>query len=358
MKFSQLNFRYKLFILLVPISILYTIIFVYFFLSTNNELIEDFSLSEVDQNSKIMNKLINDYQTKALVLAKLFANNENVYKAYLNPNEEEGSNFLKKAITPLINNISKDINVKNFQVHYHKKPAKSFLRSWTDKRFDDLSRFRPTILSVFNTKEPLKAIEFGVGGFAIRGITPIIYNEDYLGSVEFLFEIKDLLNTMITDQSKSDILNIVEVETAEKALTQSQIEQNYKIRIDNYLVSDVTTEWIKIKELLDDEVLDLMRKTNTAIIKNKGDVYFSLNPIFDYEGNKIGYVAFLINNSQNIAKLKNAALIKVLILFASFVVLIILLLVIIDKVIIQKIKLATEIALKIAAGDLSYFDKK
>jgi len=85
---------------------------------------------------------------------------------------------------PLFKELKKQYAVRQFQ--FHLPPATSFLRAHKAKKFgDDLSSFRKTILATNNSKKAVKGLEKGVAGLGIRGINPVFYNNQHIGSVEF-----------------------------------------------------------------------------------------------------------------------------------------------------------------------------
>ena len=358
MGFRQLSLRNKLMVLLVPLGILYALGVGYLFLDTTDTLIKQVSSEEEKQNSIIISQAIKDFQTKALTIATIFAANDNVVPAYKNSNEEEGSNYLKNSISPIIKRIQSESDIKDFQIHYHKPPAKSFLRSWTKKRFDDLSKFRPTILEVSSSQRPVKAIEFGVGGFAVRGIAPIINNTEYLGSVEFLYDIKDILNLITTDTNSTGMFNIVVAKTAENALKPDQIKEFYPIKYGDFYLSKTSNEWLDQELLLTDEVLAEMNATNNVIIKNIGDLFYSFNPLFDLNSQKIGYVAFVKNNKKIIDQQMKSIYLKVGLIILMVQLFIGSIIYAVYRFIIKPIKLATEIARDVAAGNFSSITKE
>ena len=93
----------------------------------------------------------------------------------------------EKGLNKLIKIYKENTPYKNIKVHIHTADVKSFLRQWKpNKHGDDLSSFRHTIVKVKKTKKPLAAIEVGRAGMVIRGISPIIKDGSYLGSVEFI----------------------------------------------------------------------------------------------------------------------------------------------------------------------------
>ena len=95
---------------------------------------------------------------------------------------------------------------KNVQIHIHTKDIKSFVRAWMPNKFgDDLSSFRHTIVKVKESKEPLSAIEMGVAGMSLRGVAPVISNDEYIGSVEFIQSFNSIVKNAKEDLHSSVI---------------------------------------------------------------------------------------------------------------------------------------------------------
>lgn len=350
--FTNLSLRWKTITIVAPFSILIIILFELLFINSSKKLIETNLLQEQKNISELISNTISDLQTKALMVSSIFAKNDNVLAAYKNPDETKGSDFLKQAINPLIENIKKTTGIKDFQIHYHKPPARSFLRTWTNKRFDDLSKFRATVLEVNKTKQPLKAIEFGVGGFAIRGISPIVINGEHLGSVEFLYTMKDVIDLISSKSENQDFFELVDENLAQNILTNEQLTKNYPYKVPGFYISKANYEWVQPEKLIDDQIAETLKNSNESISKNLGDIYYSLIPIYDFQENKVGYIAFVKNNTklietQNKELVKNSViLVAILLVYAIIVILFI------DLLIIRKIKIATEIAQKIARGHI------
>ena len=64
--------------------------------------------------------------------------------------------------------------------------AISFLRVHKPREYDDdLSGFRKTIVVTNTTEKPQRGLEKGVHGIAIRGMVPVYYQQQHIGSVEF-----------------------------------------------------------------------------------------------------------------------------------------------------------------------------
>ena len=74
--------------------------------------------------------------------------------------------------------------VKQFQ--FHKAPATSFHRVHKpSKHGDDLSGFRNTVLVANAEQKVVMGLERGRGGIGVRGLSPISYEGNHVGTVEF-----------------------------------------------------------------------------------------------------------------------------------------------------------------------------
>lgn len=72
------------------------------------------------------------------------------------------------------------------QFQFHKPPALSFYRVHKPEKFgDDLSAFRQTVVHANRQRQPLAGLEQGVAGVGLRGIMPVSYQGQPVGTVEF-----------------------------------------------------------------------------------------------------------------------------------------------------------------------------
>ena len=354
MTFRDYSLRKKLLCVLVPLGLVYAMIVAYLFFTSSNSIIKQNAIAEQTQSGRVVQQMIDDFAAKALAIAKIFAENERIPAAYANPDEVAGSDFLADGVRPLIDRITRDAEIDSFKIHYHKPPARSFLRVWRDKRLDDLSGFRPTILEVYNRRAPVKAIEFGVGGFAVRGLAPINFDGEYLGSVEFLYSIEAILDLLTVDQARSDMINIITADTARNALSEEQIEQFYATRIGDFYLSAPRSEWADPNALLTEDVIERMKTSDDLIIENYGDVFASLVPLFNVNETKIGYVLALSNKSDVVAAQQRGVLINVAIFSVLLIALFVVLILIIGRLIIGPIQRATRMAEEIAHGNFDF----
>ncbi len=124
---------------------------------------------------------VNRLAESNLKLAKVFAHMPEV-KQYVATRQRDK---LYEVVKPLIESINKNSAIK-LKVHFHIPPGVSLLRVWKpNKHGDDISSFRKTVVEVLTQGTPVKGIEAGRVGLAIRGVAPIFYNSNRpVGSVE------------------------------------------------------------------------------------------------------------------------------------------------------------------------------
>ena len=187
--------------LIVSISLGFLIVSIVSYFSVKN--IE----KEVYQNTK--NELIKVFNLKfqakkdvGISNAIAIANNYYVIEA-LNKNNRQ---LALKGLGELGNEYKRNTKFKNIKIHIHTADVHSFLRTWKPNKYgDDLSSFRKTIVAVKQTKKALVAIELGRAGLVLRGVAPVMTNNKYLGSVEFM----QGLNSISKDLLKMDIQSVI-----------------------------------------------------------------------------------------------------------------------------------------------------
>lgn len=114
---------------------------------------------------------------------KLIVENLLKNKEILDAFSRQDRDKLISLVMPLHEFYSKDFDLS--QIHFHTSEIVSFLRTSNLQKYgDDLKGFRSDIIHVKNTMSPAFSMSVGVAGPQIRYIAPIIYKEEYIGSVE------------------------------------------------------------------------------------------------------------------------------------------------------------------------------
>ncbi len=246
---------------------------------------------------------------KALGEASFYASLEDTKNAYLKFHEtndiQKGSKILDESIKPLIIEQEKLLN-KKIKIHFHLPPARSFDRMWTDKRGDELSSFRKTILKISETKAPVIGIEAGRAGLVIRGLAPIFHNGKYLGDVESIYNMGTIYKVTNRDKNKENIAlymneDLLSITTKFKSSNVNKNSQNVAGYIFVSKSKDFETKNI-IPEMIDNGKLKISYfEVNNFI--------YATSPIKDFNGNTIAVMLYQYDITEMKSNLLNLFLI-------------------------------------------------
>lgn len=148
----------------------------------------------------LFERQVDQISHEALLFAAAFASDKQVIEAYRiahegpmdepdAPNLEQARDLLKSHLAPVRDSYVAQGGT--FGIHYHLPTSFSLWRAWNPRqnRSDDLRSFRRMVNEANQPPyAPLRGIEVGVGGFAIRGILPVVDPDSgaHLGTVEML----------------------------------------------------------------------------------------------------------------------------------------------------------------------------
>ncbi|TNF32759.1 MAG: methyl-accepting chemotaxis protein [Gammaproteobacteria bacterium] len=194
---------------------------------------------------------------------------------------------LARILVPAFREMKEKFHVEQFQ--FHTAPAVSFLRVHKPEKFgDDLSGFRKTVVATNESRSSIRGLEKGVAGLGIRGVTPVFYQGEHVGSVEF---------GMSFGQPFFD-----------------QFKNKFGVDISLYL-ADPETGFKRFATTLDGEALLNPQLLNQAMqdeaviekIKRDGNEYAVLGrSITDYSGKAIGVMMIAMDRSHHVATINSA----------------------------------------------------
>lgn len=145
-------------------------------------------------------ELIDSAATNAVGIASWIAQSHNIQEIFASRDREK----LKNVTYETYQNIKQVVNIDQFQ--FHLPPATSFLRlHQLDKFGDDLSSVRPTVVAVNSNKKNVKGLERGRYGFGVRGLAPVFYNGQHIGSVEIGAALNDTFLQKLKDQFQMQV---------------------------------------------------------------------------------------------------------------------------------------------------------
>lgn len=296
----------------------------YYMKTINND-----AAAQMESETLLIKEVINELQNQALSVALSIAKMEQVHLAY-SSNDSLGSiNLLNNAVSPLASEIKTHLGLNKYKIHFHKPPAISFLREWNQTGGDDLSSFRNTILEVNKTKEPLKCIEFGKGGFAIRGISPIFNRQkEYVGSVEVFFEIFDIFPFLKSNHKDYEFFVLARADYMEKLFFKNEIDKYSKGREGNYIVIEntITDSDFTPKDVINNGFVKDSINSGGKVEAFGSFIYSYLN-IYDFTGEEVGSVVFVFDRSASLEEVRQHIFIIIL-LIAFFGLLVIIMIII------------------------------
>jgi methyl-accepting chemotaxis protein len=267
--------------------------------------------------------------------------NYSVVRSLLENNRTIAINGLRN----LSQEFKKYTNYKNIKVHIHDANIHSFLRAWKPNKFgDDLSSFRKTIVAVKKEKKPIVAIELGRAGLVLRGLAPVIYDDKYLGSVEFM----QGLNSMVRTAKKDNGYEVVVLMKNDFLSTATALKSAPKL-------NDYT---LGVKEkVINQDFFNNLRNVDIAKVNSFQitDKYFVVSePIKDFSGKTVGYTVIGedINKVNSVISQSEDSLLRQVYIMAFVDIFILLFLMfIIKKTIVNPIINLANVAKELSQGD-------
>ncbi len=257
------------------------------------------------------------------------------------------------------------------KIHFHLKNGKSFLRSWRERQAevdgewvdisDDLTSFRRSVVDANKFSKSIRGIEVGRGGFAIRGIAPVVDESgNQLGTCESLESFND-----VVEQSrirKADLFATYMNVDLLPVATKLHDSAKYPIISDKYVKTAANKSDI-IDELVTTSVLD--NASNGFNLIQKGNYSIASFPILDYSERQIGVMVYIQDLTNVIAGIENAkqqaaSNMKSLFLkltvsgFVLVSMLVVSILLILRKIVTRPLGTVATCADKLANGDLSF----
>ncbi|GEM_PF-4855405 len=169
----------------------------------------------------------------------------------------------------------------NLKIHFHTADLKSLLRNWNPQKWgDNLAYFRHSLVKLKKIKKPFAAFEIGKVGLSLRGFAPIFYEGKYVGSVETIQSVEDLMKlneeyaiAILVDSKFSKIM--------EFALDKAINSNNFLVFTKSKLMKEIFSS--------NDAVKILNSIMNSNFINIKKHIITKL-PIKESSGSLIGYI--------------------------------------------------------------------
>lgn len=225
--------------------------------------------------------------------ALAIANDSNIAKAL----REDDRELAIATIKGVGNRYKDETSFKNIKIHIHDKDVKAYLRDWEPEKFgDDLSSFRHTIKKVKESKKSLYAIEVGNAGLTIRGISPIIQNGVYLGSIEFMQAFESVVKQFMAQ--KENLLVLMD----DKLVGLAKLADTTR-KVSSFVLSQKT---------VDDKFFNSAKNIDIAKLLSSGylvddNYFYTYSNIKDFEGKSIGLYLLGANRTDVDATINEAS---------------------------------------------------
>lgn len=257
----------------------------------------------------------------------------------------------KPLVNDILGNISKTYKehtqYKNVKIHIHTPENRSFLRSWRDKNGDDLSAFRFGVQKVINEKKPIRVLELGRAGLAVRGIAPLFHNGQYIGSLEFIQGLRSLVKDY--QDRDMDYLMLLNQEALKISVKASK-----NTPVGNYVLAN--NKWFS------PESIELAQKMDWRLLNKQGWLIqdgrlITQIPVKDMRGKLVGTQVIAEPTTKfdaEMAGILNETIKQILSILAIVILMVIAILVSLNKLVIRPVKeLQNTISTVLNKGDFS-----
>lgn len=257
-------------------------VLVYFFNDYLNYENESKVKAQMDLYLKDLTGKLKDKRDIVLTAAVLLAKDNDV-KACLSKKSRINCTGHLKKVQMTFNNLSFS---KNIKIHVHTKDLKSFFRLWElgENKNDSLSSFRESLLMVKDTKKELSGVEIGRSSMLLRGISPVLDKDEYLGSIEVITD----FNSIASSYRKIGINFYVLMHKRYKDIV-NKVSFDKDNKIGDFLVINELNSRVNALENINFKGTNYIKKEN---------FYILYTPVFDITGNEIGYYVLKINQNK------------------------------------------------------------
>ncbi len=302
--------------LLIPTLIFIAVVFLGFITINTLNKVADIEASEeqnLEDKLEIFQERLESRESFAVGLALEVANNPEVQAAFAAGDRDR----LTELTLPAYLLIDEQFDVPQHQ--FHLPPATSFLRLHSlDKFDDDLSSFRFTVLTANAEQRPVSGLEIGRGGLGIRGIAPVSYENEHIGTVEFGLNVDQTLLNTLEDQMNADLQLMLLRGPAEEVATFAGATADVQGPTDDLILQASTFE----EPIFGDATIypGVLQGTPAISRISVDDLQYAIisAPVLDFSGQVIGVVeiftdrtAVIANETQNVVTAVIAALITI-----------------------------------------------
>lgn len=219
-----------------------------------------------------LNEQIQQSKNLVLTASVLLSKNDEIISCLKKFKHKDCLIYMQNAKKSLLNTPIFD----DIKIHIHDDQLKSFVRLWEleEPQNEELTLFRGSLTQVKQQKKPLSCIEVGRYSMLIRGISPILDNDNYIGSIEVIID----FDKMIEYFNKKDIQLYVLMHRKFQDIA-NKINFSKQQQLQDYLIVNKTHE--------NTDFLNNINFNGTGYLKQHG-YYLLYTPVFNINNEAIG----------------------------------------------------------------------
>lgn len=288
---------------------------------------------------------IEEFGEISLALVVSLTDRPDIQRTFAARDREE----LTRLLLPIYQNLVEEFDVAQF--HFHLPPATSFLRLHLLEQYgDDLSDYRHAVVLANAQQTTVVGLEKGEGGLGIRGIAPVSYEGQHIGTVELGLNFGEPFLNQFKMGYDLDVC-IYLIESGGQVTGEESIE---KIMIDGdlWLYASTTDGHLPVPPEVYEQVRE-SGETVTSRISHAGDHYGVLDgPLYDHSGTLIGIVEVSALRNEVVADIQRGR--NESLLAGGIILVVVLVLAYLDvRRIAAPLVAMSGVAERAAAGDLS-----
>lgn len=252
---TQLNLFLPKYIIIISIILL---ISGFLFINSKVEALKSEKYQDLAKETNEKLKTLIDEKKEALLFVTLPIANDTLTKEAL-----ESKDILKLNLEEFSENLTKNTSLSGTWFQLITSDGKSFYRSWTAKRGDNLSIIRDDVAEMIKNPHVISSISAGLFDITFKSMVPIYKNGNFIGSIETISNFDSI-------DEKMKKIGYETIFLADKKYKNILLEPSKKVFVSDYYVANSN-----------------YKKENLELIKSKGVEHF------------IGEIAFRINHDKN-----------------------------------------------------------
>ena len=271
-----------------------------------------FIVSEIEINSR-----------KSVYETSLFVNLPAVIQAYelalsgdiddpYSPESQAARELLRSELAVILDSYY-NVTGERLQLHFHLPNGLSLVRLWREKNTringvwvdvsDDLRSFRTTVLDALETAKPSLGLEPGSGGFAIRGVIPVIGPDGrLLGSAEVLQDFDPILH-MAAGDNKIFISLYANIELLDFAV---ELQDSDRHPPRGNFVRVIDSKNSLLESLITPELLN--RGKSGIMFEHHDMMTLATYPLDNHRGEQVGILVCAMN-TETVSNITNRAVV-------------------------------------------------